>query len=213
MGNERIRLSVLFLLFTLTFGAVHAATRYRLEQRRKPNWAAVPYRVGEWSGTDGSFDPVYGSDPADESLLRIYRRDGAPPVIAYVGFYANLAAILEVHTPELCYPAQGWRILRGGQSNTGSFRGERIPAKQILTDKDGRRRLVMWWYNAGSRPFESRIRYVYAMLIASTLTGRTDGSMVRLETPVDGAGEVAGLERIESFQDRFVIELEKGLPK
>jgi EpsI family protein len=213
MGNERTRLSVLFLLFALTFGAVHASTRYRHEQKRKPNWAAIPNRIGEWSGTDSTFDPVYGSDPADESLLRIYTKDSAPPVIAYVGFYANLATILEVHTPELCYPAQGWRILRVGQSNTASFRGERIVAREILTDKDGRQRLVMWWYNAGPRPFESRIRYVYAMLLASSLTGRTDGSMVRFETPVDDAGEAAARQRIESFRQDFITELEKGLPK
>src|SRR6185437_4007954 len=184
MGSQRLRLILLIVIFGCSFAGVRAATRYRLGQTRQPNWNAVPYQFAGWTGQDGRFDPVYGTDPADTSLLRVYRRGSNPPVIAYVGFYSSLATIMEVHTPEICYPAQGWAILSGGRSNAGMYRGEPIPAREIVVDKTGDRRLVMWWYNAGARPFESRLRYIYSMLALSTVTGRTDGSMVRLETLV-----------------------------
>jgi EpsI family protein len=134
-------------------------------------------------------------------------------VILYVGFFRDLAAILEVHTPELCYPAQGWEVLSLGQSVTGTFRGMRVPAMQIVVDKNGERRLVVWWYSTRSRPFESRIRYVYAMLAMSMFTGRTEGSMIRLETPLDGDGEAAARARTSEFQRRFLVELDKALPE
>jgi EpsI family protein len=213
MGNTRIRIIVLLVLFAATFAGGQAATEHRYAQKRLPYWDGVPYKVGEWSGSDARFDSVYGTDPAETSLLRVYRVGTKPPVIVYVGFFADLATVLDVHTPELCYPAQGWTIMSAGESQAGNFRGHRIRAKEIVADKSGERRLIAWWYNAGSSPFETRIRYVYAMLAMSTVTGRTDGSMVRLETPVDLAGEAAAQGRIDAFQKDFIPELAKVLPQ
>jgi EpsI family protein len=212
MGNQKTRLILLIALFLVTFASVRAATLHRYNQRRVPDWNAVPYDLGGWTGRDASFDPIYGKDAADTSLLRIYTQDRKPPVIAYVGFYGELATILEVHTPELCYPAQGWRISSLSKSLGGAFRGQQIPVSEIVVDKTGDRRLVMWWYNAGSKPFETRIRYIYAMLAVSTLTGRTDGSMVRVETPVDKDGEEAARLRLDEFRKSFLPSLEKALP-
>jgi EpsI family protein len=213
VDNERVRITVLVVVFVLTFGGVRAATHYRLGQHRSPDWNVVPFDVGEWRGTNGGFDPIYGDDPADTSLLRVYRKADGLPVIAYVGFFGDLATVLEVHTPELCYPAQGWGVRQAATGIVGDFRGLHIPAKQIVVEKNGDRRLVIWWYNAGSQPFQTRIRYVYAMLLMSAFTGRTDGSMVRLETPLDGEPETAAMARIEDFQSKFLAALEKSLPR
>jgi hypothetical protein len=97
-------------------------------------------------------------------------------------------------------------------SGKNTFRGLHIPLKQIIVEKNGDRRLVIWWYNAGSRPFQTRIRYVYAMLLMSAFTGRTDGSMVRLETPLEREPETAAVARIEEFQSMFLPVLEQSLP-
>jgi EpsI family protein len=212
VDKQRVRIIVLVVIFLLTFGGVWTVTNYRLRQHRSPNWSLVPYEVGEWRGTDGRFDPIYGDDPADSSLLRIYRKVDGPPVIAYVGFFGDLASILDVHTPELCYPAQGWGVRAAENSGKNTFRGLHIPLKQIIVEKNGDRRLVIWWYNAGSRPFQTRIRYVYAMLLMSAFTGRTDGSMVRLETPLEREPETAAVARIEEFQSMFLPVLEQSLP-
>jgi EpsI family protein len=212
MGSKRIRLTVLIALFAVTFGCVRVATRYRTSQTRLPDWGVVPYQFDGWSGVDGEFDPVYGVDPAQTSLLRIYHREEGAPVIVYVGFYSNLATILEVHNPERCYPGQGWTILSIGNPTMGLFRDKQIPAQEIVVDKYGSRRLVRWWFNAGSQPIKTRIRHIYAMLAMSTITGRTDGSIVRLETPVEPNGEAAAEARVDEFQKRILPQLEKALP-
>jgi len=212
MGIERTRLTVLISLLVVTFACVRVATRYRLSQTRLPDWSAVPYQFDSWSGVDGEFDPVYGVDPAQTSLLRIYYRNVNMPVIVYVGFYGSLAAVMEVHNPERCYPGQGWTILSTGKTAMGLFRDKQIPAQEIIVGKNGNRRLVRWWYNAGSRPIKTRLRHVYAMLAMSTITGRTDGALVRLETPVDDYGEAAAETRINEFQRSILPQLEKALP-
>lgn len=213
MGSQRIRLIAVIAVLMLTFGAARAATHYRLGQRRQPNWNMVPYEIGAWQGRDGRFDPVYGTDPADTSFLRIYHRHEEPPVIAYVGFFGDLSTIIEVHTPELCYPAQGWGVRSAGNTIVSNFRSIPVSAKRIIAEKNGDRRLVVWWYNAGSRPFQTRIRYVYAMLAMSAFTGRTDGSIVRLETPMVQESESAAIARIEDFQSALLTALDNALPR
>jgi EpsI family protein len=208
----RNRLIGLIVLLAITIVGVRAATKSRGSLQRLPDWAAVPYELDGWRGKDASFDPIYGTDPSDTNLLRVYARQDESPVIVYVGFYRDLATILEVHTPELCYPAQGWLIHSVGNSSRGQFRGQPISAKQILADKNGAKRMVTWWYNAGSKPFETRIRYVYGMLVMSTITGRSDGSLVRIESPIGADGEAGATERIEAFRKSFLPALEKALP-
>ena len=208
----RTRLIGLIVVLAITLVGVRAASRSRTSLERLPDWGAVPYELDGWGGRDATFDPVYGSDPSDTNLLRVYSRQGEPPIIVYVGFYKDLATILEVHTPELCYPAQGWMIRSVGRSGGGQFRGRPISAKEILADKNGMKRLVTWWYNAGSKPFETRIRYIYGMLLMSTFTGRRDGSLVRIETPIGAGGEAAANEQIEGFRKSFLSALERALP-
>ena len=212
MGNHRISLSILIGLFAVAAGGVCAATHYRMTQKRQPEWKFIPDQFDGWTGVNSSFDPLYGADPADSSMLRVYRQGDNPPVIVYVGFFADLTAILEVHTPELCYPAQGWSILSSRKSVNGTYRGKSVAAEEIVVDKAGDRRLVAWWYCTGSRPFESRIRYIYAMLALSTFTGRTDGSMVRLETPIQTSPEAAEI-RIRQFRRSFLPMLSNALPQ
>jgi EpsI family protein len=208
----RTRLIGLIVLLAITLVGVSTASKSRNSLEALPDWGVVPYEFAGWYGKDAAFDPVYGSDPSDTNLLRVYERPGGTPIIVYVGFYKDLATILEVHTPELCYPAQGWTIQSVGHSRGGQFRGQPISPKEILADKDGTKRLVTWWYNAGSKPFETRIRYVYGMLLMSTITGRRDGSLVRIETPVDAGGEAAANAQIEKFRQDFLPALEKALP-
>jgi EpsI family protein len=209
--QNRLILSIVVMALTLI--GVRAASQSRAAARVSPDWSAVPLALDGWTGQEATFDPVYGTDPSDTHLLRVYSQPGQPPVIVYVGFYENLATILDVHTPELCYPAQGWSI-RATEKTSGeaTFRGQLISAKKIEAEKNGSQRVVTWWYNAGSKPFETRIRYVYGMLMMSTLTGRRDGSLVRIETPVANADEKAANERLEKFKQSFLPALEHGLP-
>jgi EpsI family protein len=212
MDNERIRMMILSALFAATFAVVEVTACYHDRQKRQPNWEVVPYQIDGWSGLESRFDPIYGADPSDTGLLRVYQQGAEPPVILYVGFFGQLATILDIHTPELCYQAEGWRILNSGKTTGENFRGEQIHARRILADKAGNRRLVVWWYIAGSRPIETRIRYVYAMLAMSAITGRTDGSMVRLETPLGDDREAAAQKRIDEFQKSILPQLDRALP-
>lgn len=212
MANMTKRIVLLLAIFIATGLAAHSAARHRVTRSLTPDWSNVPPNLAGWRGTDAAFDPVYGDDPADTSLLKVFDREPRESIIVYVAFYRDLAKILELHTPERCYAGQGWRNLKTVDTSLGTIRGKTIPAKEMLVEKGGHRRLVMWWYMAGPRPFENRIRYIYAMLAMSTLTGRTDGALVRFETPLEAGQEVTARARIEEFARNFQEQLDKALP-
>jgi EpsI family protein len=218
MGNESLRLSVLIVAFVVTAASAGVASGYRARQKKVPDWNKVPYELGGWVAVDTKFDSAYGTDPADTSLLRIYMqqehsRQGVKPIVTYVGFYNDLATYMDVHSPDVCYPAQGWKVSASKKSQFMMHsQGHEFQPHEGLVEKQGDRRLVIWWYYAGARPLENRIRYVYALLAMSSLTGRRDGSMVRLETPVYGDDDVEARRSIQEFQQEFLPRLDKALP-
>ena len=212
MANQNLRLAALVLLFAATAIAAGAASRYRSAKKIAPNWTIIPHELSNWTGTDGAFDSAYGLDPADTSVLRIYQRSSTEPLIAYVGFYQNLAKYMEFHNPDICYPAQGWTLLSSGRSSDSiSSRGVFRPEVAVV-EKGGQRRLVVWWYYVGSHAFENRIRYAAAVLVWASLGGRRDGSMVRLETPITHGDEQAALQRVREFEAEFLPRLDQALP-
>lgn len=212
MANQNLRLAVLTGIFAALAIAATAASRYRLAEKIAPDWTAIPHEIGEWVGVDGAFDSAYGLDPADSSVLRIYTKAGKP-VIAYVGFYHNLAKYMEFHTPDICYPAQGWTLLSTGRAAEPIFSRGVFRPEIAVVQKGGQHRLVVWWYYAGSHAFENRIRYATAVLVWASMGGRRDGSMVRLETSIDSADEGAAIQRVREFEAAFVPTLNEALPK
>lgn len=214
MELKRIRVVVLIVLFAGSLIAAKAATRYRsILLVKPPEWNLVPYSFGEWNGWDVKFSSPEEQDLSDAMLLRAYVGKDHKHVLMFVGYYSDVAAIMEFHTPEVCYPAHGWSIRSEGESGEATFRGQAIRAQRMLVRKVDEDRIVMWWYNAGGHAFEDRLRYVYLSLAMASLRGRTDGSLVRLEAPLEGDSESAAQARLEKFRGDFLPLLEHALPR
>lgn len=212
MSTLQIRIIIVVLVMTAAMAALAGAERFKSQHVVAPDWDQLADKIGDWRGKELHFDPLYGFDPATNSILRGYLRPGWPPVVLYVGFHKDLTKILDIHTPSLCYPAQGWKLLSQTKCQPGVYRGGTIWASEIVVDKQGKRELVMWWYNAGGKPFEGRMRQVYAMLAMALFTGRRDGSIVRLNTPLE-ADEAAARHRLMEFVQVLLPELDKSLPR
>lgn len=213
MGDQNFRIGILTGLLLCAFAGVEGAQYYKRLQLRQVTWDRVPKQLGAWDGQDADFSPLFGKDPADATLLRVYRTQDVAPITVYAGFHTNLSDGLEVHTPDLCYPAQGWRVMSGEKCSLGAVRGKQLAAREIVLGKEQEHRLVVWWYFAGSQPFEERIRRVYGMMIQAMFTGRTDGVLVRLETPIDSTGTQGARDRIVTFARLLIPALESALPQ
>ena len=213
MGKLQTRFIILGFLMVGAWVAVQAAQRISRAEIRRPSWGAIPYQLGSWTGTDVSFDQLLAADPADATLLRVYRRGDGPPVIVYTGYHENVPKTLEDHEPEQCYPAQGWTIGSHASCRIGRFRGEWVSAKEIQVNKDGNRRLVVWWFHVGPKPFQNRIRQVYRLMFTSMFTGRMDGTIVRIETEITNEAEQSARERILDLSNSLLPSMELALAR
>ena len=217
MGNERIRLTALIALFAVSLLGMRVVAHVRpAAQSTAPDWNAVPHRLGSWIGSDGKFDPIYGTDPADTSLLRVYSRGGrVSRNYVYAGFYSDLSAILKSIAPRFAIPRRAGQSYPWERIRPGTIAGRLMSASRMpWWIRPATSAWLGWWYNAGAKPSETRIRDVWAMIALSIVTGRKDGSLVRFETAVY-AGRRSFRRAPEFWNSRkFSLPvLDKALPR
>jgi EpsI family protein len=160
----------------------------------------VPLELSHWKGheipVDGAVERMLD---ADFNLQRAYGHALGDVVWLYVGYYGTERGGRPEHTPWVCYPSNGWTIVR--QSVVRSAHPGNWRANELLIDKDGERRLVHFWYQSHRRTgmlggFEQAVDRVLGRL----MEGRADGSLVRLSTPLAEPGEeTAARARLLAF--------------
>src|SRR5579884_3933089 len=189
MARFEIRIAILLGLMVGTLVTVESAMRAKARRMKEVSWDHVPYQLGQWKGEDTQFNPVFGFD-------------------------RDLLTGLDMHSPDLCYPAQGWALISQKTSEIGLFRSAALRVNQIVVSKDGEFRLVAWWYQSGSHDFQGRIRQVYRMMFLAMFNGRTDGDIVRLEVPFRNRDdEPKADERLLKFTALLFPALDRALPR
>jgi EpsI family protein len=175
--------------------------------------AGLPHRLGPWSGADFPVDGgVERMLAADYNLQRVYTHPVGDLVWLYVGYYGTERGGRPEHTPWVCYPSNGWKILRQSVVSTPGLADWR--ANELVIEKDGERRLVHFWYQSYRRTgmiggFDQAVDRVLGRL----LEGRADGSLVRLSTPVAGpSDDAAARSRLFAFSRDILPQLRDHWP-
>ena len=148
-----------------------------------------PRALGEWRGAP---QPQLSREisevlNADDYLNMIYEAPGmAAPVDLFIAWYRDQSRA-SIHSPEVCIPAGGWEMskIEGREVvvETGS-QSLAIPVNRAIIQKGLARRLVYYWFDQGGRRLTSdHVAKLYLTLDAIT-TGRTDGALVRVITPI-----------------------------
>ncbi|MGH0028188.1 MAG: exosortase C-terminal domain/associated protein EpsI [Myxococcota bacterium] len=152
---------------------------------------ALPYRIGDWRGRDVPLeDDVSRLLDATENVQRVYVGPAGSLVWLYVGYYGTERGGRPEHTPWVCYPTAGWEI---ASAETVTGRGEpphRV--NELVVEQAGERRLVHFYYRSHrSTGLLGGLDQGLDRLTSRILTGRADGALVRLSTPLLGDPFVA----------------------
>ena len=155
-----------------------------------------------------------GNDPTqaayDDSLLRSYDRQDGKTIMLAIAYDRIQREESRVHRPEICYLAQGFRIIydRDAIFNLPAGGHRRVEGRQMLTVRGTRWEAVSFWIRLGDtftqNPWRSRI-YV----ITEGLAGRLhDGLLLRTSEIIQGpeAAE-ASFKRQEVFMDDLASSL------
>jgi EpsI family protein len=128
------------------------------QQRHAALATVVPSAFGVWA-VDRSVVPVPPSpdlqrvidETYDETLSATYRDDKGNRVMLSVAYGRNQHKGMNTHRPEVCYPAQGFRIESAAQSGVLRAAGREIPVTRLVARADARVEPITYWLLVGDR--------------------------------------------------------------
>jgi EpsI family protein len=154
----------------------------------------VPEQIGPW--TMSRYDPILiprgekGEGSTYDSVIsRYYISPSAAPVMLLIAYGAEQAGNTQLHRPEVCYPAAGFK-LRQGPDVLLRASGANIVARSVTAIATGRVDQILYWTRIGREFPTSSLDQRWATL-RQTLSGTIpDGVLVRISV-VDEDREAA----------------------
>jgi EpsI family protein len=161
----------------------------------------IPAKFGGWRSEDVG-DPLAINGPGtltaqlyNQLVTRVYVNDAArSSVFMLLAYGGRQTDDLQMHRPEICYPAFGFSLLQNEPTSLTLAKGVDIPARRILADKEDRREYVIYWTRMGEylpvsagQQREDRFKIALDGVIS-------DGLLSRFSTIADGADAWGAIE-------------------
>jgi EpsI family protein len=173
-----------------------------------PGLHELPWQIAKWSATgEQSIGPeVEAYLKPDEYILRDYANaEGGPSINVFVAYFKSLQNVYGPHSPRICLPGSGWLVSSSKISNVAvPGRPAGIPVNQYTMEKGNQRILVMYWYQNDRNVWAEEYYAKLLMLPDLIRYRRSDISLVRLVTPLNGSSLDQELANCVKFtQDLF----------
>ena len=174
--------------------------------------AAFPRTLGEWHGRASRLpSDVLETLQLDDYALLDYASADGQVVNLYVSYYATQRDRRVVHSPAACLPGSGWRI---EQSATVTIPKTGISANRMLIANGNQRALVYYWFDQRGRNLTNEFLVKWFLFRDSITTGRSDGAMVRILTPLrPGESEQVAQQRLDSLVALALPPLTAAIPR
>ena len=203
--------NLILLVLMLVFAGLAMALRphISLANERPPInlKAMVPTAFGDWREQlnlsaqivdpqqKEMLDKIYS-----ETLSRTYVNAAGYRIMLSIAYGRDQSDALQMHKPELCYPAQGFRLLNN-QRGTLDLLGRPITAIRLQTDLGQRVEPITYWTVVGDHVTQSGIdKKLTEMRYA--MQGRVpDGMLVRVSS-ID-----SGTENAYAIQSQFAAQM------
>lgn len=132
----------------------------RIREPKQP-LAELPFQLGDWNAEEAGD----AASPFDE---RLFAAIGAQQVLErrYVDSLGRICAVhlaawhesdtWSPHSPEICYPAQGFEQVRKATTSLPEHSSIRVRRTRFGNPTDGARVLTMYWYQMGETAYVDR---------------------------------------------------------
>lgn len=187
--------------------------RYMADEHPREKLAQLlPTEFGSWQ-MDRSIVPVPPSPDLqkvldatyDETVAVTFRDRQGRRVMLSLAYGRNQHKGMNTHRPEVCYPAQGFRVIRDSVNEDLQWKDRRIPVTRLVTGLGARVEPITYWLLVG----DVLTHFGYAqrrIAISYGLTGQIpDGVLVRVSS-IDSEVESAFADH-----DRFIRDLLSAL--
>jgi EpsI family protein len=167
--------------------------------------AAIPEKVGQWTSRKSQelvLPPRDESNSLYENLeTRIYEGAGLPTIMLLIAFSSKQQNDIQVHRPEVCYPASGFPILwsRQAQINLAS---RSIVGRELLAERGGLRERIFYWVRVGASFPTSWAQQRVTMAVQNLKGVVPDGALFRVSSIEEP--DNPNLEVIMNFIEAFL---------
>lgn len=154
----------------------------------------VPRRVGAWTSEDVG-DPLALNAPGtlssklyNELVTRAYTDGRGQQIMMLLAYGARQSDELQVHRPEICYPAFGFTLLRNEPATLPLGGQIGLPARRLLAKSPSSEESVIYWTRLGEYfPISSSEQRTarFDNALAGVIP---DGVLCRFSTPDSTAG-------------------------
>lgn len=177
--------------------------------------ADFPIVIADW---EGRLAPLEKSMLAALNLTDYWSADYVSSkepgsVNLYIAYYQRQDLNNSIHSPSNCVPAGGWQVVDSA-THAVERAGNRPPlyVTRMLIKRGGSSALIYYWFNERGRDITNQYAAKWYLLIDAITMNRSDGSLVRLVTPV-GLNESAAAAdaRLGRFLNAVTPALDSNL--
>ena len=116
----------------------------------------MPATFGTWQSQDVG-DPVALNNPDsltaklyNQLVTRVYTDPAnSAQVMMLLAYGADQTDDLQLHRPEVCYPAFGFNLVRNEATKVSLAPANEIPARRLLAQSSERREAIIYWTRMG----------------------------------------------------------------
>jgi EpsI family protein len=145
----------------------------------------IPQQVGDYvyETTSGLILP-----PPDQlarllysqQVTRIYTAPDQPTIMLLMAYGSSQGGMLQIHRPEVCYPASGFRLSETERLAIPLGGARQIPARYFIASSDARTEHVLYWTRIGDRLPSSWTGQRMAVVKANLAGFVPDGLLARV---------------------------------
>ena len=119
-------------------------------------------------------------------LSRVYSREDDSSVMLLIAYSSAQDGVIQVHRPEVCYPASGFRLVENRPYTVSLAANRQIPTRFIVAESPVRREQMVYWTRIGHH-FPARWLDQRIAVAEENLAGIIpDGVLVRVSALADG---------------------------
>lgn len=186
-----------------TAGIAYARTPYRrLTVIGKGELEKViPLTIGEWSYETQSGLVLPPPDELaaqlyDQTITRVYNSSTSLPIMLLIAYGSSETGMLQVHRPETCYPAGGYKLSDSIETTIPLPGGRQIPSRFFSATGSDRVEQLIYWIRIGG-DFPQRWIEQREAVFRQNLQGLIpDGLLVRISAiTTDRAAAEATVKR------------------
>jgi EpsI family protein len=172
----------------------------------------IPTQFGDWREEAQRVSQIVNPQTQEllnklysQILTRTYINSEGYRIMLSLAYGSDQRGALQAHKPEVCYPAQGFKLLSTEAGELPTLLGS-IPAQRLMTSLGQRQEPVTYWFTMGEKAVQSKLQQRLVQVVYG-LTGRIpDGLLFRVSS-ID-----INQVRANKYHDQFVNQLLEAIP-